>query len=57
MTGAWLLQVLQRKVDVQRKVNERGECNYHERQEDIRLLRLEVKRAKEEVTLKTLECI
>ena len=46
--------MLQRKVDVQRKVNERGECNYHERQEDIRLLRLEVKRAKEEVAQKTL---
>ena len=43
------IEVLQRKVDVQQKVNERGEANYNERQEDVRLLRLEVKRLKEEI--------
>ena len=43
------IEVLQRKVDVQQKVNERGEANYNERIEDVRLLRLEVKRLKEEI--------
>lgn len=40
-------------MDVQQKVNERGEGNYNERMEDVRLLRLEIKRLKEEIAFLT----
>ena len=42
------IEVLERKVDVQQKVIERGEINYNERLEDCRLLKLEIKRLKED---------
>jgi chromosome segregation ATPase len=47
------IEVLQRKADVHRKVNERGEANYNERMEDVRLLKLEIKRLKEEIAFLT----
>ena len=42
------IEVLERKVDVQQKVIERGEVNFNERMEDCRLLKLEIKRLKED---------
>ena len=42
------IDVLERKVNVQQKVIERGEVNYNDRVEDCRLLKLEIKRLKEE---------
>ena len=42
------IEVLERKVDVQQKVIERGEVNYNERMEDCRLLKLEIKRLKDD---------
>lgn len=44
------IDVLERKVSVQQKVIERGEINYNERLEDCRLLKLEIKRLKEDNT-------
>ena len=42
------IEMWQRKADVQQKVNERGESKFNERLEDCRLLRLEIKRLKED---------
>ena len=42
------IDVLERKVNVQQKVIERGEVNYNDRVEDCRLLKLEIKRLKED---------
>ena len=45
------LEMANKKVGVQERVLARGESKYQEREEDIRVLKLEVKRLRHEETL------
>ena len=45
------LELANKKVGVQERVLARGESKYQEREEDIRVLKLEVKRLRHEETL------
>lgn len=51
------LELLYQKLQIQASTLEKGEVQYRQREEDVRLLKLEIKRLKRERTLISKVCL